>query len=137
MTDRRLLLVHAHPDDESINNGATMARYVDAGIGVTLVAATLVIPAVVARMLTDSFSRMLWISSLLGASGGFVGMNLSYHLNVPSGTTIVLVDAAIFCLVLMVTGGRGMRRAGGLDEHIDTPLAVTPSKLAGRPGVVR
>ena len=40
MTDRRLLLVHAHPDDESINNGATMARYVDAGIGVTLITCT-------------------------------------------------------------------------------------------------
>ena len=40
MTDRRLLLVHAHPDDESINNGATMARYVDEGVGVTLVTCT-------------------------------------------------------------------------------------------------
>ena len=39
-TDRRLLLVHAHPDDESINNGATMARYVDEGVGVTLVTCT-------------------------------------------------------------------------------------------------
>ncbi len=27
MAPRRLLLVHAHPDDESINNGVTMARY--------------------------------------------------------------------------------------------------------------
>ena len=27
-TQPRLLLVHAHPDDESINNGATMAAYV-------------------------------------------------------------------------------------------------------------
>jgi len=27
----RLLLVHAHPDDESINNGATMAAYVARG----------------------------------------------------------------------------------------------------------
>ena len=103
-------------------------------IGVTLVAATLVIPAVVARMLTNSFAQMLWISSVLGASGGFVGMNLSYHLNVPSGTTIVLVDAAVFCLVLMLTGTRGMRRAGGLDEHIDTALSITPANLAGRPG---
>ena len=34
---QRLLLVHAHPDDESINNGATMAQYVDEGRGVTLV----------------------------------------------------------------------------------------------------
>ena len=39
--DRRLMLVHAHPDDESINNGATMARYVDEGAQVTLVTCTL------------------------------------------------------------------------------------------------
>ncbi|KOG56808.1 1D-myo-inositol 2-acetamido-2-deoxy-alpha-D-glucopyranoside deacetylase [Streptomyces griseoflavus] len=43
MTDlpaRRLLLVHAHPDDESINNGATMAKYADEGALVTLVTCT-------------------------------------------------------------------------------------------------
>jgi len=39
--DRRLLLVHAHPDDETINNGATMAKYVDEGAAVTLVTCTL------------------------------------------------------------------------------------------------
>jgi N-acetyl-1-D-myo-inositol-2-amino-2-deoxy-alpha-D-glucopyranoside deacetylase len=39
--DRRLLLVHAHPDDESINNGATMAKYVAEGAHVTLVTCTL------------------------------------------------------------------------------------------------
>jgi N-acetyl-1-D-myo-inositol-2-amino-2-deoxy-alpha-D-glucopyranoside deacetylase len=38
--DRRLLLVHAHPDDESIGTGATMARYVAEGAGVTLVTCT-------------------------------------------------------------------------------------------------
>ncbi|MEI4270625.1 N-acetyl-1-D-myo-inositol-2-amino-2-deoxy-alpha-D-glucopyranoside deacetylase [Klenkia sp. LSe6-5] len=38
---RRLLLVHAHPDDESINNGATMARYVAEGAHVTLLTCTL------------------------------------------------------------------------------------------------
>jgi hypothetical protein len=58
-------------------------------IGVTLVAATLVIPAVVARMLSNSFSRMLWISTGLGAAAGAVGMYLSYQLAIPSGTTIV------------------------------------------------
>ncbi|MBC9726937.1 N-acetyl-1-D-myo-inositol-2-amino-2-deoxy-alpha-D-glucopyranoside deacetylase [Streptomyces sp. TRM68367] len=44
MTDlpsRRLLLVHAHPDDESINNGATMARYAAEGAHVALVTCTL------------------------------------------------------------------------------------------------
>jgi N-acetyl-1-D-myo-inositol-2-amino-2-deoxy-alpha-D-glucopyranoside deacetylase len=38
---RRLLLVHAHPDDESINNGATMAKYAAEGAHVTLVTCTL------------------------------------------------------------------------------------------------
>ncbi|QNN51711.1 N-acetyl-1-D-myo-inositol-2-amino-2-deoxy-alpha-D-glucopyranoside deacetylase [Nocardioides mesophilus] len=39
--DQSLLLVHAHPDDESINNGATMAKYVARGTRVTLVTCTL------------------------------------------------------------------------------------------------
>ena len=38
---RRLLLVHAHPDDESIYTGATMARYAAEGVQVTLVTCTL------------------------------------------------------------------------------------------------
>ncbi len=37
----RLLLVHAHPDDETIGTGATMAKYVDAGAHVALVTCTL------------------------------------------------------------------------------------------------
>ena len=40
MSERRLLLVHAHPDDESINNGVTMAKYVAEGAKVTLITCT-------------------------------------------------------------------------------------------------
>ncbi|GAA3823533.1 N-acetyl-1-D-myo-inositol-2-amino-2-deoxy-alpha-D-glucopyranoside deacetylase [Streptomyces phyllanthi] len=55
---RRLLLVHAHPDDESINNGATMAKYAAEGAQVTLVTCTLgeegeVIPPHLARLASD------------------------------------------------------------------------------------
>ncbi|MET7366805.1 N-acetyl-1-D-myo-inositol-2-amino-2-deoxy-alpha-D-glucopyranoside deacetylase [Streptomyces sp. NPDC005566] len=55
---RRLLLVHAHPDDESINNGATMARYAAEGAHVTLVTCTLgeegeVIPPDLAHLAAD------------------------------------------------------------------------------------
>lgn len=39
--DRRILFVHAHPDDESINNGVTMARYAAEGAHVALVTCTL------------------------------------------------------------------------------------------------
>lgn len=81
-------------------------------IGVTLVAATLVIPAVVARMLTHRFATMLWLSTAIGAACGLVGMNLSYHLDVPSGTTIVLTGAALFVVVLTLTSTRG--RSGAM-----------------------
>ena len=37
---RSILFVHAHPDDESINNGATMAKYAAEGVRVTLVTCT-------------------------------------------------------------------------------------------------
>ncbi|MER5985039.1 N-acetyl-1-D-myo-inositol-2-amino-2-deoxy-alpha-D-glucopyranoside deacetylase [Streptomyces sp. NPDC001787] len=55
---RRLLLVHAHPDDESINNGATMARYAAEGAHVTLVTCTLgeegeIIPPALAHLAAD------------------------------------------------------------------------------------
>ena len=39
--DRRLLLVHAHPDDETIATGAVMAKYAAEGAAVTLVTCTL------------------------------------------------------------------------------------------------
>ncbi|MGW1975956.1 N-acetyl-1-D-myo-inositol-2-amino-2-deoxy-alpha-D-glucopyranoside deacetylase [Streptomyces sp. NPDC001889] len=60
---RRLLLVHAHPDDESINNGATMALYAAAGAQVTLVTCTLgeegeVIPAGLAHLAPDREDRL-------------------------------------------------------------------------------
>ena len=41
LADRRLLLVHAHPDDETVGTGATMARYAAEGAHVTLVTCTL------------------------------------------------------------------------------------------------
>lgn len=58
LPDRRLLLVHAHPDDESINNGATMAAYAAEGAHVTLVTCTLgeegeIIPPGLAHLAAD------------------------------------------------------------------------------------
>ena len=41
MSERRLLLVHAHPDDETIGTGAVMAKYVAEGADVTLITCTL------------------------------------------------------------------------------------------------
>jgi N-acetyl-1-D-myo-inositol-2-amino-2-deoxy-alpha-D-glucopyranoside deacetylase len=60
---RRLLLVHAHPDDESIGTGATMAKYAAQGAGVTLVTCTLgefgeIIPPDLANLAWDRDNRL-------------------------------------------------------------------------------
>jgi manganese/iron transport system permease protein/iron/zinc/copper transport system permease protein len=91
-------------------------------LGVTLIAAALVIPAAVARMLTNSFARMLQLATGIGAVCGFVGMNLSYHLDVQSGPTIVLVAATLFAAVFVVTGATGRRRAAAIAAPVPAPL---------------
>ena len=87
-------------------------------LGVTLIAAALVVPPVIARMLTDSFSRMLWISVSIGAVSGFLGMYLSWFLDIASGASIVLVSAALFAVVYVIAGARGARRLRGAGAHV-------------------
>ena len=100
-------------------------------LGVTLIAATLVIPAVVARMLTSSFSTMLWLSTLIGALAGGIGMYASYFADVSSGATIVLVGAAAFLVTYAATGTRRtarLRPPAPLAPAVEaTPLALVDS----------
>ena len=93
-------------------------------IGVTLVAAMLVIPAVVARMLTDSFGRMLTLSTIVGSACGLVGMYLSYYAGVPSGTMIVLVGAAVFLVVICITTLRRRSHRIIVDDHAPARATV-------------
>ena len=72
-------------------------------LGVTLIAAALVIPAITARLLTDSFNRMIVLSTLIGMFTNLIGMYLSYYIDVASGATIVLVQAAVFAVSLVVS----------------------------------
>jgi N-acetyl-1-D-myo-inositol-2-amino-2-deoxy-alpha-D-glucopyranoside deacetylase len=60
--ERSLLLVHAHPDDESIGTGATMAKYAAEGDRVTLVTCTLgelgeIIPPALRHLLPDELGE--------------------------------------------------------------------------------
>lgn len=83
-------------------------------VGVLLISALLVTPAVVARMLTNSFARMLFIAPLVGSMCGLVGMVLSYHLDVSPGATIILVASVVFVVAYAVSGSRGRRAVVGL-----------------------
>jgi ABC-type Mn2+/Zn2+ transport system permease subunit len=76
-----------------------------------LVAATMVIPPVIARYLTHRFQTLLIVSPLLGALCGGAGMLLSFYFDISSAATIVLTSAALFIAVEMAVLARGKKRA--------------------------
>lgn len=77
----RLLLVHAHPDDETIFNGATMAAYAAAGTQVTLVTCTRgelgeIIPPGLAQLAADREDRLgAWREGELAAALAALGVS--------------------------------------------------------------
>lgn len=79
-------------------------------IGTLLISALLVIPASIARMSTNSFSRMLVVSPIVGAISAATGMFLSYHLDTSASATIILVGTVVFIVVYATTGLRGRSR---------------------------
>ena len=85
-------------------------------IGTLLISALLVIPAATARMITNSFSRMLMLSPLIGALCCLAGMNLSYHLDTSAGATIILVAAAVFTATYLLAGRRARLRVASLNH---------------------
>ena len=72
-------------------------------LGVTMIAAAIVIPPVSARLLTNDFGRMLIISIAIGAFCGLGGLYASFYVDVSSGPSVVLFSAAVFFVVLTYT----------------------------------
>ena len=75
-------------------------------MGVTLIAAALVIPASAARLLTQRFDHLLWLASLIGAGVSLLGMYASYYLDLASGASIVLIGTAIFLVAWLLSSGQ-------------------------------
>ena len=86
-------------------------------IGVLLISALLVLPAVTARMLTNSFGRMLWLSPVLGAIFGGVGMYISWYADIPSGAVIILAGTLVFIAAYSVVGVRRRTQLAGIGHH--------------------
>jgi manganese/iron transport system permease protein/iron/zinc/copper transport system permease protein len=88
-------------------------------IGVTMIAAMLVIPPVIGRLLTDSFGRMLGISVVVGTVCGFAGVYGSYALDWASGATVVLAAAVVFVFAFAWSGIRRRRlpAIAAIDVH--------------------
>ncbi len=72
-------------------------------LGVTMIAAAVVIPPVVAQLLTNSFNKMLILSVVIGALCGLAGLYVSFYIDVSSGASVVLISAVLFVVVLTIT----------------------------------
>jgi manganese/iron transport system permease protein/iron/zinc/copper transport system permease protein len=88
-----------------------------------MLAAAIVIPPVVARLLTDDFDKMLVGSVAIGAFCGLGGLYTSFYIDVSSGPAVVLFSAGLFVLALgyswlrqrmILARGRAARRANAL-----------------------
>jgi ABC-type Mn2+/Zn2+ transport system permease subunit len=101
-------------------------------VGVTMIAAALVMPAATARMLTDSFHRMVLLSPAIGALTSVVGLFLSYHLNVASGATIVLFGAVLFGAAWLLRGIQMRLTASHVHVHQHGGLVHAHPHLHGR-----
>ena len=101
-------------------------------LGVLLIAGATVIPPVSARMLTDSFPRMLLLSAVIGAVCGFLGIYLSYFVDVSSGATIVLVEAVVFAMVMAYSSVRSRLSAVRWREPRSAPAASSADTSAAR-----
>lgn len=71
-------------------------------VGIVLIAAFLVIPPATARLINSSFSKMTFTSILIGIITAVAGLWISYYLDVPSGATIILIQAALFFIIMTI-----------------------------------
>jgi manganese/iron transport system permease protein len=80
-------------------------------VGIVLVVAMITTPAATAQMLVQRFGKMISIAALIGVVSAVAGLYLSYAFDLASGAAIVLVETALFLLVLLLTSLRGRRAA--------------------------
>lgn len=71
-------------------------------VGIVLIAAFLVIPPAASRLINKSFSKMTIYSIVFGISTAIAGLWISYHLDVPSGATIIILQALLFFVVMIL-----------------------------------
>jgi len=77
-------------------------------VGVVLVVALLVGPALSAYLLVRELHHMMILGSIFGALVSIAGVYFSYYTDLPSGPSIVLVSSTLFILVLLFSPSQGI-----------------------------
>lgn len=77
-------------------------------VGVILALGMLIAPAATVYLFSDSYSAMFWGGGILGMVGSCLGLLISFWLNLPSGSCIVLTLGVIFLLALLLSPRYGL-----------------------------
>jgi manganese/iron transport system permease protein len=72
-------------------------------VGVLLVIALLIGPALTAYLVTQELHQMMAVGSAVGVVSSIVGIYLSYYFNLPSGPAIVMVSSSLFMVTFIAT----------------------------------
>ncbi|MFD2650358.1 metal ABC transporter permease [Brucella rhizosphaerae] len=80
-------------------------------VGAFLVICMVVTPGATAYLLTDRFSRLLWIAVLIGALTSFIGAYVSYFMDGATGGIIVVLQTLVFLTVFFLAPKHGMLAA--------------------------
>lgn len=80
-------------------------------VGAFLVICMVVTPGATAYLLTDRFSRLLWIAVFIGAATSFIGAYASYFMDGATGGIIVVLQTLVFLAVFFLAPKHGMLAA--------------------------
>jgi manganese/iron transport system permease protein len=94
-------------------------------VGVILVIALLVGPALTAYLLVKELHQMMGLGAIIGVFASVSGVYLSYYQNLPSGPAIVLVSSTLFILALLLSPAQGILTR----PHATLSLTNVMSKL--------
>jgi zinc/manganese transport system permease protein len=79
-------------------------------LGTLMAVGLMMLPAAIARLWVKTLPSMMIIAALIAAISGFAGLVISYHWDLASGPTIILIAAFLYCLSLLFCPSGAVRR---------------------------
>jgi len=77
--------------------------------GMLLISAYIIFPSLIASQISRGFRQTLWIGTIIALIIIFIGFTVSYHFDIPTGSTIVVIYTVL--LILSIFYRRILRRA--------------------------
>jgi zinc/manganese transport system permease protein len=88
-------------------------------LGTLLAVGVMILPAVIARFWARDISAMIGAAVISAAISGYAGLVISYHANLPSGPTIILVAGVLYGLSVLLGPVGGLLWLAWPQRHLE------------------